>query len=71
MLVLQYNLEKNDLNAVADLYNDVVKRCPDETVIALPDGMSLLELDDESLSNIVKNLLHYASLRGMSYSKEC
>jgi hypothetical protein len=71
MLVLQYNLEKNDLNVVAELYNNIVKRCPDETVIALPDGMSLLELDDKSLSNIVKNLLHYASLRGMSYSKKC
>jgi hypothetical protein len=65
MLVLQYDLSNNnlDLDKVAKIYEDLQKRYPKEDIIALPSGLTLLEMDDENLHNIINYLIKYANIR--------
>ncbi len=67
MIVLQYNMNKMDLNEVQSFYNLVTKKYPQEDIVALPDGISLLELDDDALGSMMKNLVNYAKLRGIDF----
>jgi hypothetical protein len=66
MIVLQYN--DNIAGGIDTLvqYAKIVKeKYLTEDVLILPDGLTLLQLDNDTLESIVKNLVEYARLKGI------
>lgn len=62
MLVLQYDLVASDLdlNNINEVTETLTKKFPQETIIALPCGMTLMEMDWEEFDHWEK-WLHVAT----------
>jgi hypothetical protein len=65
MIVLQYNNNKINAQQVSNCFDLVSKSSPTEEVIAIPDGISLLELEDYELELLIKAWIEYAKLKGI------
>ena len=62
MLVLQYDLVASDLdlNNINEVTETLTKKFPQETIVALPCGMTLMEMDWEEFDHWEK-WLHVAT----------
>jgi hypothetical protein len=68
MIVLQFNLEAiDDINTVIKYADAIREKNPAENVLLLPDGITLLQLDDENLGSIIRSLVDYAKLKGIDF----
>ena len=58
MLILQYDLiaSERDIEKVAQVSEELASRFPHETIIALPNGMTLMEMDWEEFDYWEKRL---------------
>ena len=58
MLVLQYDLVTSDLdlNNINEVTEALTKKFPQETIVALPSGMTLMEMDWEEFDYWEKRL---------------
>jgi tRNA G18 (ribose-2'-O)-methylase SpoU len=68
MIAIQFNLNEIKEIEVATKYaNAVREKYPTEDVLLLPDGITLLQLDDENLGSIIRSLVDYAKLKGIDF----
>jgi hypothetical protein len=73
MIVLQYNTDKINVEEVNDCFESIVdyakSKFPKEDIIAIPDGISLLQLDNYELTFLVKAFIEYAKLKEIDIEK--
>lgn len=67
-IVLFYNTTDFDVEAVCEVYKEVQDSFPTNTVLALPDLMSLAEFDKEELLGLLEPIVQ--NLRKEAYDNE-
>jgi hypothetical protein len=68
MIAIQFNLnEIKEIEVATKCADTIREKYPTEDVLLLPDGITLLQLDDENLGSIIRCLVDYAKLKGIDF----